>query len=114
MNSICITLGLYSLLFNAVLAYPSGAPHGACARMTPSGHGSSAQTEESPYQVTLDKLYYKAGEAVQVTIKSSGKYIFNGILVQARKVNGNTAIGTFSDDLPSGVLKHLACNNPKV
>ena len=113
MNSICITLGLYSLLFHAALARTGGAPNGACVTMTPS-HGSSAQlTVESPYHVTLDKLCYKPGEAVGVTIKSSGDYIFNGILVQARKVNGNTAIGTFSDDLPSGVL-HLKCNNPKV
>ena len=112
MNSIFITLGLYSLLFHAVLAYSTGAPDLACEGMTPN-HGSLAQTVESPYQVTVDESYYKAGKTVNVTIKSSGNDIFNGILVQAREANKNTAIGTFSDDLPSDV-KHLACNNQKV
>ena len=113
MNSIFITLGLYSLLFHAVLAYSSGAPNGACEDMTP-GHGTAAQTVlSSPYQVTVDESYYKAGKAVNVTIKSSGNDIFDGILVQAREANKNTTIGTFSDDLPSDV-KHLACNNQKV
>lgn len=112
MNSIFITLGLYSLLFHAALAYSSGAPKGACETMTPN-HGPSAQKVESPYQVTLDKRYYKVGEPVGVTIKSSGNDIFKGILVQARAVNGNTAIGTFSDELPSRI-QHLACNGPKV
>ena len=113
MNSIFITLGLYSLLFHAVLAKPSGAPNDACVSMTP-GHDTSAQTVlSSPYQVTVDESYYEAGKAVNVTIKSSGNDIFNGILVQAREANKNTTIGTFSDDLPSDV-KHLACNNQKV
>ena len=116
MKSVFIIL-LSSMLFHVISAYRLGAPVGACTSMTPSPdarhHGVSPQTSASPYQVTFDKPYFKAGEPVKVMIKSSGSDImFKGLLVQARKEGSDTPIGTF-DDPPSGV-KHLKCTNLKV
>lgn len=77
---------------------------------SPNAHMGPPQSIPSPFNVTVNKSYYKAGEPVQVTI--SGADIFKGILVQAREVGKDAAIGTFSDNLPSGV-RHLMCGNAK-
>ena len=105
------------MLFHVISAFPKGAPKGVCKSMTPSAapqnHGAQPQTDASPYQVTFDKIYFKAGDPVKVMIKSSGSDImFKGLLVQARKNGSDTPIGTFKD-LPAGV-KHLECTNPTV
>lgn len=116
MKSIFIVL-ISSLLFHVISTYPNGAPDAACKSMTPSpaagNHGAQPQTVSSPYQVTYDKTYFKAGDAVKVMIKSSGSNtMFKGLLVQARKNGSDTPIGTFKD-LPAGV-KFLKCTNPTV
>ena len=96
------------------LAYPSGAPGGACELMRPN-HGVLPQPlDTSPFSVSINSAYYKTGESVQVTIAGNGTTEFKGILVQARPVNGtNIPVGSFLD-LPANT-QHLECNsNAKV
>lgn len=105
-----------AFFLRGVLGFSSGPPLTVCQSMTPnpSAHGAQTQAGVSPFTIVTDKSYYRPGEAVMVTIQSSRTADrFKGILVQAREVGNNGAIGTFSDRLPFGV-KHLTCSNPKV
>lgn len=106
---------LYSWLFVAITCHPDGAPGSACDDMTPNerAHNGRPQAGASPFKVQVDEPFYRPEQPVIVKIESLGADTFKGILVQAREVGKNAAIGTFSDSLPADI-KHLQCNNPKV
>ena len=73
------------------------------------GHGAQPKlADTSPYKVTVNKSYYKAGEPVNVNIEGSMSNMIMGILVQARQKGSSIPIGTFSNNLSPGV-KHLEC-----
>ena len=115
MERIIFLIVLYTFLFYTVSSFPGGAPVETCVSMAPdpASHRAGPQTGESPFQVTADKSNYTAGEEVMVTIRSSSTARFLGLLVQAREIGKNDAIGTFPDPLPSDI-KHLSCNNSQV
>ena len=116
MKSVFIVL-LSSMLFHVISARPDGAPKGACDSMTPSkaDHGGADPKEAntSPYKVTVNKSYYKAGEPVNVNIEGSMSNMIMGILVQARQKGSSIPIGTFSNNLSPGV-RHLECTKTNV
>ncbi|XP_033108525.1 putative defense protein 3 [Anneissia japonica] len=108
MELIGITLIL--LHFIAIAdSYSGGADPGACVSLAP-GHGAEVQTSTSPYSITSSSTSYSNGQTVTVTISASPVQ-FKGILLQARRTNGNTTpVGTWQTP-PIG-FKFLQCSAP--
>lgn len=86
------------------LAYPSGSPEEACKDGKPK-HGSAIEKEasESPYHLTQDKVDFKAGDVVTVTLTTTGAP-FKGFLVRSFDEQ-NKEIGHFENGTDSHALK---------
>ncbi|XP_030828687.1 putative defense protein 3 [Strongylocentrotus purpuratus] len=105
----------WSLAFLAavplVMAFPTGAPAGACVNLTP-GHRYNAsvifppQTGPSPYVLNVSKNMYTPSEELTVSVTGGS---FKGILLQARLAD-DTLVGTFSD--PPTNTKLVKCTGP--
>ncbi|XP_072023784.1 putative defense protein 3 [Amphiura filiformis] len=104
------------VLPTATDAYPSGPPSSACTSLQPTGHNSSPQTVNSPYQITLDSDTYSPGQTVRVTLSGVSDTAFAGFIVQARRKDEfkdtTTSVGSFSSP-PTGT-KLMACHNNQV
>ncbi|CAF1023798.1 unnamed protein product [Adineta ricciae] len=90
--------------------YPTGAPTDACSAMTP-GHGSNtAQSCSAMYTIQADKTQYYPNDTVLITVSgATGSNTFRGILLQARTLNGNQIIGTWT--VVGSTTQALACNS---
>ncbi|XP_063955194.1 putative defense protein 3 isoform X3 [Lytechinus pictus] len=110
-----VAVGL-STLFAFTAAFQTGAPDSACVDATP-GHKEQDGTTDidpednanSPYNFTFEGSEYNPGGDLEVSIATaSGTDSFQGFLLQARKVDDDTVVGTFTaPDSEIGQL--LAC-----
>lgn len=80
-------------------------PHHKIRGMVPRTY-NQAQTGESPYNITVSKSSYAAGENLNVTI--SGTITFNGFILQAQGSDSSVAwpVGEFIQ-IPSGTYSRL-------
>ncbi|CAN7981061.1 unnamed protein product [Ixodes pacificus] len=83
MASKALNLLALLLAISGCLAHPTGAPEEACADMLPQ-HGDSLFEDASkgPYRLTQNKVDFKGGDVVVVTLSTSGTP-FKGFLVKA-------------------------------
>ncbi|XP_071500516.1 putative defense protein 3 [Diadema antillarum] len=100
---------VFLLIFPVAMAFPSGAPAGACGHLTP-GHRDngtviSPQSGASPYTVSADVATYSPLGTVTVSVTGAD---FRGILLQARRTD-DSVVGTFS--APPANTKLLQCRN---
>merc|ERR1719500_340738 len=99
-------------LVTRVSGYSSGAPSSVCSSLTP-GHGQqSLPLENIPYSLQVGKSELSAGEDVEVTLKGTGFLTmepFMGFLLQVRKVETDSVVGTFQIEDGSGA-KYVQCN----
>ncbi|XP_002121143.2 putative ferric-chelate reductase 1 [Ciona intestinalis] len=87
----------------AVYGLPNGAPTGTCTTMTPrhsngTGFIASQTSASSPYTLMASKTNYNSTEAITVWVVDSrmvSERGYNGLLLQARKVNSNAPVGTW-------------------
>ncbi|KAH9524658.1 hypothetical protein Btru_027456 [Bulinus truncatus] len=91
----------------SVFSYGGGAPAGSCDSVSPvSRHGPSTAVGASPFNLTLSKTSYSAGDTIQVTLSGPS---FHGFLVVAKNTTGNFSLGNFTN-LPANTK--LTCNPP--
>lgn len=94
-----------------VQGYSSGAPAEECSTMTPRHH-VDPQKGPSPYDITIDKKFIRAGESVTVTIKGrTPDDTFKGLLVQARV--GETPVGVFDVTPSRQYIQTLDCGSSR-
>ncbi|OCT85247.1 putative ferric-chelate reductase 1 [Xenopus laevis] len=102
-----ITVLLLTICSLHVAAYPNGKVEVACSTMEPN-HGTSAQTSPSPYSLNVSNTTYGDGENITVTLSNTSVVPpFEGFLIQARAVGGNTPLGTFK--VSDNVTQTLKC-----
>nr|AFM85666.1 hypothetical protein [Callorhinchus milii] len=99
-------LALALLQWAPSVAYPTGAPEGACESMAPKHKNVSPQTSASPYSITASNSLFKADQKVQVTITGEP---YQGLLLQAREMSKSTAVGTW--EAPPNNTKPIKCFN---
>ncbi|KAL9950259.1 hypothetical protein ACROYT_G042734 [Oculina patagonica] len=99
-SSFQVTLFLL-VKFSILWAYPSGPPLSTCEFMTPHHPENKPQTTVAPYNITVSKSSYTAGENLTVTI--SGTKTFKGFILQAQGTNSPVAwpVGVFNE-IPDG------------
>ncbi|MBN3321585.1 FRRS1 reductase, partial [Atractosteus spatula] len=102
------------LLMNAylvpdVFGFPNGSVAISCDSMMPGHTGYVAQTSVPPFSVTTSKSTYAPGDLTLETKTS----VFEGFLLQARKIDGNSAVGSFIS-IGLGQCQGLRCNNVAV
>ncbi|XP_051971099.1 putative ferric-chelate reductase 1 [Xyrauchen texanus] len=103
-----LVLILLSACVGVVQSYKSGQVSGVCDSMTPRHSTHTAQTSTSPFTVTADKNIFTDGEEITVTLSAPSTVVFEGFMLQARKVGSSTPIGTFTV-MPTG-SQGLPCN----
>ena len=81
-------------LLSTINAYPNGAPVGACDTMMPN-HTAVAQSDASPYTISVEPMSYSNGTTVTVNLMSSSRE-FKGYLLQMRRMDNQTIIAGFS------------------
>ncbi|OQR78455.1 putative defense protein 3-like [Tropilaelaps mercedesae] len=84
-----LSYGVLCSLVAAVLAYPSGAPEGACQSLTPK-HQVNPQATQSPYGIFTSANSIRSGEAITVTVQGGA---FRGFLIVARDALSGQPIG---------------------
>ncbi|XP_051789164.1 putative ferric-chelate reductase 1 [Erpetoichthys calabaricus] len=90
----CTCLLIHGFLPLFVTGYPIGFVGNACGSMMPI-HNASAQSLSAPYAVTASQANFNQGNQITVTLQAiSG--IFEGFLLEACQINGNTIVGTFT------------------
>uniref|UniRef100_W5LYR9 Reelin domain-containing protein n=1 Tax=Lepisosteus oculatus TaxID=7918 RepID=W5LYR9_LEPOC len=102
------------LLMNAylvtdVFSFPNGSVAISCDSMIPGHTGYVAQTSVPPFSVTTSKSTYAPGDQITVTLETKTS-VFEGFLLQARKIDGNSAVGSFIS-IDMGQCQGLRCNN---
>ncbi len=104
-SSFQVTLFLL-VKFSILWAYPSGPPLSTCEFMTPHHPENKPQTTVAPYNITVSKSSYTAGENLTVTI--SGTKTFKGFILQAQGTNSPVAwpVGVFNE-IPDGMYSRL-------
>ncbi|XP_076809216.1 putative defense protein 3 [Clavelina lepadiformis] len=96
------------------LGLPNGAPTGVCTTMTPRHVNSStneviqAQTA-TRYSVVTMASNYSAGDVVRVWIADNQSTGYRGILLQARNLNGSSALGRWRT--PPTNTKLITCSS---
>ncbi|XP_028968556.1 putative defense protein 3 [Galendromus occidentalis] len=85
-------------------AYPSGAPEGTCATLTPK-HQVAAQNSKSSHEIYVSPNAIRAGSPTSVTLHGS---TFRGFLIVARDASTEQAVqGTWA--ALDGSSKALGC-----
>ncbi|XP_031440217.1 putative ferric-chelate reductase 1 isoform X2 [Clupea harengus] len=106
---------LLAFYFKSGECFSNGKVTQACGEMIPEhDHDPSPQTP--PYNITLDKYQYNAGDQIRVTlfVAVSGSSYFKGFLIEARaqgNLNGG-AVGSFTLVDPS-ISQLLKCGHSK-
>ncbi|CAL4102296.1 unnamed protein product [Meganyctiphanes norvegica] len=93
------------------LGYPGGAPAAACVDMVPQ-HGATAQNTTAPFSFQMGMSDTPLGNNSRVTLNLEVNKIeyFKGLLLQAREVGSNQAIGTFYIN-ENNNIKYLTCGD---
>ncbi|XP_067342901.1 putative ferric-chelate reductase 1 isoform X2 [Channa argus] len=102
-------IGILLLLCVApvVWCFPSGQVTASCDTMIPQ-HLANAQSGTAPYSISLDRSTYNVGDQVKVTLKATGASDFEGFLLKAQEVGGQSTVGTFT--VSSSDSQTLACS----
>ncbi|XP_041458013.1 putative defense protein 3 isoform X2 [Lytechinus variegatus] len=119
-TSLLLVVVALSMLFAFTVAYQTGAPVSACGTAKP-GHVNVTQdtstpidpadNANSPYSFTVEGSEYNPGGELEVSITiASGTDNFQGFLLQARKVDDSTVVGTFTEP-DSDIGQLLTCTN---
>ena len=74
--------------------YSSGPPSSACNSMIPR-HGGGSQRGSAPYKLTPSSPSVRAGQTLNLELRSTGNSKFKGFLVQAYESGTNRRIGEF-------------------
>ncbi|XP_072885023.1 putative defense protein 3 [Hemitrygon akajei] len=98
----CVVPGLLALCLPLALALPNGAPISSCGTMAPVHNNIVPQNSSSPHSINASSV----NGTMQVRIMGP---IYKGLLLQARKPNESTAVGTWSS--PPANTKTIACFN---
>ncbi|XP_076809116.1 putative defense protein 3 [Clavelina lepadiformis] len=115
MKSFYVAIFVAYFYVQATSATPNGAPTKACTSMSP-GHLVSGSTTDyiktqslsnSRYSVATMAKNYSAGSVVKVWIEDSQTEGYRGILLQARTLNGDSALGRWNT--PPANTKLLKC-----
>nr|XP_020470998.1 putative ferric-chelate reductase 1 [Monopterus albus] len=78
-----------------VQCYKSGLVTASCGSLHPNHNGNAPQTGASPFTITTDRNSCKVGEDVKVTLQGQSQ-TYDGFLLQARIVGGQSPVGTFT------------------
>ena len=106
-------------LVTAVEGHGTYVPKEACTNMWPQGHNTLAQTNESPYVISINSTTYSPGDAIEVFVNATGAHdidIFEGILLQVRHAVGcdhkdvNNKVGTYLLENGEDFLNRMTCS----
>ncbi|KAK3592592.1 hypothetical protein CHS0354_001759 [Potamilus streckersoni] len=111
-----LSMGLLSLIPRSS-SFPDGAPVGTCDTFMPMHHtkdgkrvGPQPEKNKPPIQILLNATSIKAGDTVEVSIKSNDNASYKGFILQVQDVNKGTSVGTIQ---PVSVGTHiLQCKSP--
>ncbi|KAJ8729585.1 hypothetical protein PYW08_001166 [Mythimna loreyi] len=99
-------------LVAAANAYSTGAPESVCQDMVPK-HPVPKQSSPPPYTITTSTKSVKAGTPMEVVVTGKGPAnTIRGILFQARDVQTDKIVGTFTLKPSEKVLQLLNCGEP--
>ncbi|KAF4117122.1 hypothetical protein G5714_001675 [Onychostoma macrolepis] len=80
-----------------VTAYSNGRVEDSCQSMTPNHTGFESQISSSPYKVSVNSTTFTPGQTITVTLQAAENASeFQGFMLQAREVDGKTAVGHFT------------------
>lgn len=108
-------------IVTAVEGHGTYVPKEACTDMWPKGHDTQAQTNESPYVISINSTTYTPGAAIEVFVNTTGAHdidFFEGILLQVRHAVGcdhkdvNNKVGTYQLEDGEDFLNQMTCSNP--
>ena len=110
MDRLFLVCALISLFCRFANARSGGAPQETCKTMAPNAqsHGEPQETDP-PCMIQVDKAYYNESSNITVTVKANMSATIRGILIQAREVGKDKALGRFTK-IPS-MTKHLDCKS---
>ncbi|XP_071793993.1 uncharacterized protein [Asterias amurensis] len=117
-KKLVILVVLYACFSRDVWCYPTGAPASACVDLLP-GHRSTTNQQIQPqasssslWVLTPSSLDYTVEQTITVEIaEKNGNIVqFLGFLMQARRVDTGTPVGTFIPPADGGA-KGLTCSN---
>ncbi|XP_059825158.1 putative defense protein 3 [Hypanus sabinus] len=98
----CVVPGLLALCLPLASALSNGAPLSSCGSMAPNHINILPQNTSSPHSINASRV----NGTMQVRIMGP---TYKGLLLQARKPNENTAVGTWSS--PPANTKTIKCFN---
>uniref|UniRef100_K7G745 Putative ferric-chelate reductase 1 n=1 Tax=Pelodiscus sinensis TaxID=13735 RepID=K7G745_PELSI len=105
----CINILLLAVRsISIVLGFPSGNISPACDSMLPVHDNSVSQTTSAPYKISISNTSFDPGNKITVTLQTIDNSSFEGFLLQARAVRGNSIVGTFQIIDPN--TQGLLCN----
>lgn len=96
-------------LISSTYSLPQGAPTKVCRTMYPDhGGGIRAQTDVTPYVVSLPTQQLSEGARLQVTVTSPQGFHIEGFMLQGRRGDNNQPIGKFTQ-ISDLIGKTLTC-----
>ncbi|XP_075792719.1 putative ferric-chelate reductase 1 [Pelodiscus sinensis] len=105
---VCCLFGFCAVFSPIVLGFPSGNISPACDSMLPVHDNSVSQTTSAPYKISISNTSFDPGNKITVTLQTIDNSSFEGFLLQARAVRGNSIVGTFQIIDPN--TQGLLCN----